>query len=144
LHRLAAGQLVHSLLRDVEAVGGVVNGGDVDGVAVVRERVAFTAVGAVPAGDGEGAADARERRKAAGGAVALGHEAVGAVGARGREKVEARVVVLGVVGDSDGARCRWCRHGQDGQRSGQDGKSGGEEGELHFCFLRCVEDGLLL
>ena len=41
---LAVGKLVHSLLGEVEAVGGVVNGKNVDGLAVVCDAVASTAL----------------------------------------------------------------------------------------------------
>lgn len=42
---LAVGELVHGSLGEVEASAGVVNGEDVDGLAVVGDAVAGTALG---------------------------------------------------------------------------------------------------
>ena len=42
---LAVGELVHGRLSEVEASAGVVNGEDVDGLAVVGDAVAGTALG---------------------------------------------------------------------------------------------------
>ncbi|OIC46606.1 hypothetical protein A7M48_18845 [Acinetobacter baumannii] len=46
---LVVGELVHGTLGEVEASAGAVDGEDVDGVAVVSDAVAGTALLAVPA-----------------------------------------------------------------------------------------------
>lgn len=68
---LVVGELVHGTLGQVEAVAGVVDCEDVDGLAVVADRVALAALGAVPAGDVAGATDKWEVGDGALGLVAV-------------------------------------------------------------------------
>ncbi len=58
--RLAVGQLIHSPLGKVEAVGGVVNSQNVDCLAVVCDAVASAALWGVPASNALVTANARE------------------------------------------------------------------------------------
>lgn len=100
LDSLPTGELVHGLLGDVEALGGVVDGEDVDLLALVLEAVADAALGRVPAGDGGGAADVGEALDLTEGVPAvLGDEAVRAIGAGQLREGAGGDVVAGVVGD---------------------------------------------
>lgn len=103
LHGLAAGQLIHGPLANVEARGGVVDSQDVDALAVVLQVPAGTARGGVPAGDGGGTANVGEVRDLALGVPAvLGDEPVDAVGAGEGGERASGLVVAGVVGDCRG------------------------------------------
>lgn len=97
---LTVGELIHGCLGEVEAIGSVVNCQDVDGLAIVCNAVAGTALGRVPAGNSLVATDARERRD-----VALvlpaepGDKTVGTVGAGENVQRAASIIVASVVGD---------------------------------------------
>lgn len=73
---LVASELVHGVQTDVEATRCGINGQNVDSLAVVRQGVAFAAVGRVPAWNGRSASDSGEARKRAERSVALGEQAV--------------------------------------------------------------------
>lgn len=62
LDSVAVRQVVHGGEANVEAGCRMVNGQNVDGLAVVASRPARAAVGRVPAADGLGAADVGEPR----------------------------------------------------------------------------------
>lgn len=118
---LVVGQIVHGGLGQVEAVVGVVNGQDVDGLAVVGDAVASAALSwarmrwlvadyenthgfipayliRVPAWDADVAADVGEFGDGALGLPAvLGNEAIRAVGARDGRHGTAAIVVASVV-----------------------------------------------
>lgn len=102
LLRVTARQLIHGLLAHVDARSRVVDSQDVDGLALVRDGPAGTAVGRVPAGHLLDAADVGEvpdlRLEVP---AVLGDEAVCAVGAGDDGHGAVGVVVAGVVGD-------WC------------------------------------
>lgn len=77
---LTVGQSVQGIQGNVEARGGVVDGEDIDALAVVLKLPAGAALGRVPAGNGFGTADVGELGNGALGLPALaGDEAVGAV-----------------------------------------------------------------
>jgi len=99
---LVVGQIVHGGLGQVEAVVGVVNGQDVDGLAVVGDAVASAALIRVPAWDADVAADVGEFGDGALGLPAvLGNEAIRAVGARDGRHGTAAIVVASVVANRD-------------------------------------------
>lgn len=78
--RLAVGEFVHSCLGEVEAIGGVVDSQHVDGLAVVGDAVASSALCGVPALDSLVTTNARERRNVGLNVPSiLGDEAVRAV-----------------------------------------------------------------
>lgn len=62
LSSLTVCEVIHGSLGEVEASSSVINGQDVDSLAVVCDAVAGTALGRVPALDTLVATDARERR----------------------------------------------------------------------------------
>lgn len=62
---LVVGELVHRRLGQVETVAGVIDGEDIDRLAVVADRVALAALGAVPTGNVAGATDERKVRDGA-------------------------------------------------------------------------------
>ena len=100
LSSLAVGEGVHGIEGDVEASSGVVDGKDVDGLALVLELPASAARGGVPASDGLGATDVRELGHVALSLPAVaGDETVSTVGAGDGGQGAATVVIAGVVGD---------------------------------------------
>lgn len=117
LRSLAIGKVIHGSLGKVEAIGGVVDCKNVDGLAVVGDAVAGTALRGVPAGNSLVTTDARERRD-----VALvlpaesGNEAVGTVRAGQRVQGTAAVIVTSVVGD---CICQYCDHSRSTLQSYQ-------------------------
>lgn len=78
---LVVRELVHSALGQVEACARVVDGEDVDGLAVVADRVTLAALGAVPAGDVAGATDEWE----------VGNGALGLVATESRQHTWSRI-----------------------------------------------------
>lgn len=97
---LAVGELVHGSLGNVEAGASMVHGKDVDGLAVVGETVAGTALRAVPASNALVTTDEREARKAALGGEASG-QTVGSVRAGDNVHGAAGIIVTGVVADCE-------------------------------------------
>lgn len=79
----------------------MVDGEDVDGLALVGGLLAEAAVGRVPAGNGCSTADVGESRNVAllSPAGVLGYEAIGTVGARDSSEGAVGVIVASVVGD---------------------------------------------
>lgn len=97
---LAVGEGVHGVEGNVEAGGGVVDGENVDGLAVVGELPAGAALVRVPAGDGGGGTDVGEAGDLALGLPAvLGDQAVGSIGAGDGSQGAAAIIVAGVVGN---------------------------------------------
>ena len=97
---LSVGQVVHGVEAHVEPAAGVVDGENVDRLAVVRGRPARAAVGRVPAGHliassyvGEVAHVTLHLP------VVLGHDAVSAVRARNKCEAAAGLVVSDIVRD---------------------------------------------
>ena len=127
LGSLVVGQGIETLLVDVEARSSVVDGKDVDGLALVGDAVAGAALGGVPAGDALVATEVGGLDVALGLPAVLGDEAVGAVRAGDGGEGAAGVVVAGIVGDGDG-------RGEGGEA---EGKGGSDGGELHGDGLGC-------
>lgn len=127
---LTVGEGVHGIEANVQAAGGVVDGKDVDLLAVVLKAVAAAAVGGVPAGNDVHTANVGEL-----GDVALllpavlGDEAVGAVRAGNGSHGARGVIVASVVRDGGG-------RGSSGQGEGAE-----ETGELHVCGVVVVGGG---
>lgn len=116
LHGIAASEIVHGLLAQVDTRRSMINGGDEDALAVVGDLEALAAGSAVPAGNVLPAADVGERRDGTLSLVAVaGDEAVGTVGAGDGGHGARLVVITGVVGDGDG-----------GSGRGEDSKDGAE------------------
>jgi hypothetical protein len=100
LSSLAVGKLVHGGLGEVETSGSVVNGQDVDGLAVVCDAVAGTALGGVPARNTLVATNAGERWNVSLSVPSvLGDETIGAVRAGQSSQRAAAVIVAGIVGN---------------------------------------------
>lgn len=97
---LAVSELVHGSLGNVETSASVVDSKDVDGLAVVGETVAGTALRAVPASNALVTTDEREARKAALGGEARS-QTVGSVRAGDNVHGAAGVIVTGVVADCE-------------------------------------------
>jgi hypothetical protein len=97
---LAVGQGVHGVQGNVEARGGVVDGQDVDGLAVVGELPAGAALWGVPAGDGGGGTNVGEAGDLGLRLPAVaGDQTVGAIGAGDGSQGAAAIIIAGVVGD---------------------------------------------
>lgn len=140
---LAVGEGVHGVEGNVEARGGVVDGEDVNGLAVVGELPAGAALVRVPAGDGGGGTDVGEAGDLALGLPAvLGDQAVGSVGAGDGSQGAAAIIVAGVVGNYCDVLVmvakiymvgrKWCKHTSVGHGGGGESENAGNLGEEHF------------
>lgn len=127
LGTLAVCEGVQGIETNVEASSGVVDGEDVDLLALVLEAVAATAVGRVPALDDVDTTDVLGRDAALSLPAVLGDETVLAVGARDGGHGAGLVIVASVVRDGGG------RDGRGESESREDA------GELHIDgWLFCV------
>lgn len=122
----------------------MVDGEDIDALALVGGLLAEAAVGRVPASDGCSTADVGESRDVALllPAGVLGHETVGTVGARDSSEGAVGIIVASVVGDYylyvsgiGGVDALYVVLTRDGRDGGGEGEDGEDVGQLHVCGL---------
>ena len=106
--RLPIRQHVHGLFRDIKSLCSGVDGKDVDGITIVRERPARAAGRGIPAPYSGCTSDQREMREGAKVGVAFGDQPVFTIGAGYVVERVAVVVVHVVVRDSGAGGEGWC------------------------------------